>query len=77
MLVDVGRDISASLDAETVLESIARYAKDLFGGDLSALFLPEEDGQVFRAIAAVGARTITSRHISWSSQACWGTRSRL
>jgi GAF domain-containing protein/DNA-binding response OmpR family regulator len=55
VLVDVGRDISASLDAETVLESIARYAKDLFGGDLSALFLPEEDGQVFRAIAAVGA----------------------
>jgi adenylate cyclase len=54
VLVDVGRDISASLDAETVLESIARYAKDLFGGDLSALFLPEEDGQIFRAIAAVG-----------------------
>jgi GAF domain-containing protein len=54
VLVDVGRDISASLEAETVLESIATYAKDLFDGDLSALFLPEEDGQIFRAIAAVG-----------------------
>jgi GAF domain-containing protein/CheY-like chemotaxis protein len=54
VLVDVGRDISASLEAETVLESIATYAKDLFDGDLSALFLPEEDRQIFRAIAAVG-----------------------
>jgi len=53
-LVDVGRDISASLDAETVLESIATHAKDLLNGDLSALFLPEGDGNTFRAIAAVG-----------------------
>jgi GAF domain-containing protein/CheY-like chemotaxis protein len=53
-LVDVGRDISASLEAETVLESIATHAKDLLNGNLSALFLPEQDGQVFRAIAAVG-----------------------
>jgi signal transduction histidine kinase/DNA-binding response OmpR family regulator len=53
-LVDVGRDISASLQAETVLESIATHAKDLLGGDLSALFLPEDDGRIFRAITAVG-----------------------
>jgi len=53
-LVEVGRDISASLDAETVLESIATHAKDLLNGDLSALFLPEGDGTSFRAIAAVG-----------------------
>ena len=53
-LVDVGRDISASLEAETVLESIAAHAKDLLNGSLSALFLPEEEGQIFRAIAAVG-----------------------
>ncbi|HUE99610.1 MAG TPA: GAF domain-containing protein [Anaerolineales bacterium] len=54
VLVDVGRDISASLEAGTVLESIATHAMDLLDGDLSALFLPEPDGQIFRAIAAVG-----------------------
>ncbi|HSM71317.1 MAG TPA: GAF domain-containing protein, partial [Anaerolineales bacterium] len=53
-LTDVGRDISATLDAETVLESIAKHAKDLLNGNLSALFLPEDGGNTFRAIAAVG-----------------------
>ena len=53
-LVEVGRDISSSLQARTVLESIATHAKDLLNGNLSALFLPEQDGQIFRAIAAVG-----------------------
>lgn len=53
-LVEVGRDISASLDAETVLESIAVHAKDLLSADTSALFLPEGDGRTFRAITAVG-----------------------
>ena len=54
VLVDVGREISSSLDAETVLERIATHAKDLLDGSLSALFLPEDDGKTFRAIAAVG-----------------------
>ncbi|MBK8780558.1 MAG: GAF domain-containing protein [Anaerolineales bacterium] len=53
-LADVGRDISSSLKATTVLESIATHAKDLLDGDLSALFLPEQGGRVFRAIAAFG-----------------------
>jgi GAF domain-containing protein/DNA-binding response OmpR family regulator len=53
-LVDVGHDISASLEAENVLESIATHAKNLLNGTLSALFLPEGDGRTFRAIAAVG-----------------------
>lgn len=53
-LVDVGREISSSLDASTVLEGIASHAKDLLQGDLSALFLPEGDGSIFRAIAAMG-----------------------
>jgi GAF domain-containing protein/DNA-binding response OmpR family regulator len=53
-LVDVGRDISASLDAETVLESISKHAKDLLAADTSAVFLPEADGRTFRAIAVVG-----------------------
>ena len=53
-LTEVGRDISSSLDASTVLEGIAQHAKDLLKGDLSALFLPENNGQTFRAIVAVG-----------------------
>jgi len=53
-LVDVGRDISSSLDAEIVLESIARHAKDLLNANTSALFLPEDGGMKFRAIAVVG-----------------------
>jgi GAF domain-containing protein/DNA-binding response OmpR family regulator len=53
-LVEVGREISASLDAATVLEGIATHAKDLLNADTSALFLPEADGKTFRAIAAVG-----------------------
>ncbi|MBI5965065.1 MAG: GAF domain-containing protein, partial [Chloroflexi bacterium] len=53
-LVDVGREISASLDAKTVLEGIAKHAKDLLKADTSALFLPDAEGKTFRAIAAVG-----------------------
>ncbi len=53
-LLDISRDISSSLDAPTVLEGIATYAKNLLNGDLSAVFLPEEDGITFRVIAAVG-----------------------
>ena len=54
-LAEIGNDISSSLEAETVLESIATHAKDLLNGSLSALFLPEGAGKAFRAIAAVGA----------------------
>ena len=53
-LAEIGRDISASLDVSTVLTGIARHAKDLFDGDLSALFLPDKTPTIFRAIAAVG-----------------------
>lgn len=53
-LVEVGREISSSLEASTVLEGIARHAKDLLQGNLSALFLPEGDESTFRAIAAMG-----------------------
>ena len=53
-LTEVGRDISSSLEASTVLESIATHARELLNGDLSALFLPEDNGRTFRAIAAVG-----------------------
>jgi len=53
-LVTIGQDISSSLDAATVLGSIASHAKDILNGYLSALFLPDDDGITFRAIVAVG-----------------------
>jgi GAF domain-containing protein/CheY-like chemotaxis protein len=53
-LAEVGRDISSTLDLATVMDRIARHAKDLLGADNSAIFLPDADGQVYRAIVAVG-----------------------
>ena len=53
-LAAVGRDISTSLETKIVLENIASYAKNLLGGNLSALFLPEMDDTVLRAIVATG-----------------------
>jgi PAS domain S-box-containing protein len=53
-LLEIGRDISSTLDASTVLQSITQYARDLLNADLSALFIPEDEGKAFRAISAVG-----------------------
>ncbi|HTL75698.1 MAG TPA: GAF domain-containing protein [Casimicrobiaceae bacterium] len=58
-LAEVGRDISSTLDLATVMDRIARHAKDLLGADTSAIFLPEaaKDGKApaFRAIVVEGA----------------------
>jgi signal transduction histidine kinase/DNA-binding response OmpR family regulator/tetratricopeptide (TPR) repeat protein len=56
-LAEVGRDISSTLDLATVMDRIARHAKDLLAADDSAIFLPQggSDGTaVFRAIVADG-----------------------
>jgi len=64
-LAEVGRDISATLDLSTVMNRIARHAKDLLGGDNSAIFLPDADGRSYHAIVAVGeiAPLIQATHI--------------
>ena len=54
-LAEVGREISVTLDLETVLTRIAVYARDLFQAESSAVYLPEPDGASWRAIAVVGA----------------------
>jgi GAF domain-containing protein/CheY-like chemotaxis protein len=54
-LAEVGREISATLDLEGVLQRISERARELLEGDTSAVFLADPDGQTFRAIAAVGA----------------------
>jgi GAF domain-containing protein/CheY-like chemotaxis protein len=53
-LAEVGRDISSTLDLATVMDRIARHAKELLNGDNSAIFLPEQGGQNYRAIVAIG-----------------------
>jgi len=53
-LAEVGREISSSLDLQTVLQRIVVQAHGLLDAESSVVFLPEGDGSVFRAIAAVG-----------------------
>ena len=53
-LAEVGRDISSTLELATVMDRIARHAKDLLGADNSAIFLPDEGGSPYRAIVAIG-----------------------
>ena len=55
-LAEVGRDISSTLDLAVLMDRISRHARELLGGDYSAVFLPEDDGETarYRAIAAQG-----------------------
>ncbi|MFO1317017.1 MAG: GAF domain-containing protein [Burkholderiales bacterium] len=53
-LSDVGRDLSSTLDLDTVMDRIAAHAKDLLAASDSAIFLPAPDGQTYRAIVALG-----------------------
>src|SRR5438105_15404415 len=53
-LAEVGRDISSTLDLATVMDRIARHAKDLLNADNSAIFLPDASGRTYRAIVAIG-----------------------
>ncbi|HEY6056485.1 MAG TPA: GAF domain-containing protein, partial [Candidatus Limnocylindrales bacterium] len=53
-LAEVGREISATLELSTVLERIAGRAITLLDADTSAVYLPEADGDTFRAVVAVG-----------------------
>jgi PAS domain S-box-containing protein len=53
-LAAIGRDISATLDLATLLERIAGQARNLLGGDDSAVYLPEADKETFTAIVALG-----------------------
>jgi GAF domain-containing protein len=57
-LAEVGRDISSTLDLQTVMDRIAHHAKELLAADHSAIFLPQgtKDGAAptYRAIVAEG-----------------------
>ena len=53
-LAEVGRDLSSSLDLATVMDRIARHARDLLQAGNSAIFLPDPNATTSRAIVAVG-----------------------
>ena len=53
-LAEVGRDISSTLEFSTVMDRIARHAKDLLHADNGAIFLPDAGGRTHRAIVAIG-----------------------
>jgi response regulator RpfG family c-di-GMP phosphodiesterase len=52
-IAEVGRDISATLELNAVLERIASYAMNLLNGETSAVYLSEAN--CLRAIAAFGS----------------------
>jgi len=53
-LAEVGRDVSSTLDLQTVMDRIAGHARDLLSADTSAIFLSDDDGLPYRAVASVG-----------------------
>ncbi|HXQ34267.1 MAG TPA: GAF domain-containing protein, partial [Anaerolineales bacterium] len=53
-LAEVGREISATLNLEIVLERISLYALELLQATSAAAYLPVEGGEKWQAAAAVG-----------------------
>ena len=53
-LADVGREISATLEPQAVLQRITDEAQSLLAAESSAVFLADPDGRTFRATVALG-----------------------
>jgi PAS domain S-box-containing protein len=53
-IAEVGRDISATLQLDVVLERIASYAMELLQAETSAVYLANNSTSTLRAIAALG-----------------------
>src|SRR6185436_15090184 len=64
-LAQVGREISATLDLDGLLERITLRAKDLLEVRTSGVFLADADGQVFQALSVIGenAEEIGRAHV--------------
>ncbi|NTU54876.1 MAG: GAF domain-containing protein [Anaerolineales bacterium] len=56
-IAEVGRDISATLQLDVVLNRIASYAKELLNSESSAVYLLDLSKPVLKAIAAQGLET--------------------
>ncbi|HET7378252.1 MAG TPA: PAS domain S-box protein, partial [Anaerolineae bacterium] len=53
-LNEIGREISATLDINVVLERITSSARELLNGATSAVYLVEPDGETLNAVVAIG-----------------------
>ncbi|MGE5465096.1 MAG: GAF domain-containing protein, partial [Syntrophothermus sp.] len=53
-LAEVGREISATLDLSQVLGRITTYARDLLLAETCAVYLPDEKGDLWSAVAVTG-----------------------
>ena len=53
-IAEVGRDISATLELNVLLERIASYAKNLLNAETSAVYLADSNEASLHAIAAIG-----------------------
>ena len=60
-LAEVGRDVSATLDLEELLNRIVVYAKDLLQVETSAVHIPEPESNVLRGIAIVGKDSVDKK----------------
>jgi len=56
-IAEVGRDISATLQLDTVLERIASYAINLLHAETSAVYLADTSTSTLHAIAALGVES--------------------
>ncbi|MGW8224825.1 MAG: GAF domain-containing protein [Anaerolineales bacterium] len=66
-LAEVGQDISATLELETVMERIASNAKELLEGDISAVFMPEDGGEIYKTYVVLGKYADEIREIEITS----------
>jgi PAS domain S-box-containing protein len=57
-IAKVGRDISATLQIDIVLERIASYAKNLLKAETSAVYLSEPGTTILRAVSAIGIDSV-------------------
>jgi GAF domain-containing protein/DNA-binding response OmpR family regulator len=53
-LADVGREMTATLELDPLLERVAEQACHLLGGTSAAIFLPQADGVTFKSTSSVG-----------------------
>src|SRR4029077_3730927 len=53
-LSEVGRELSSSLELQRVMDGIARHAKELLEAGTSAIFVPDDRSDAYRAIVAQG-----------------------
>jgi GAF domain-containing protein len=53
-LTEIGRDLSATLDLNTVLERITKNAREVLTAETAAVYMLEPDGRSLRAIAVDG-----------------------